>query len=208
MRGEFSGLRWACATIAPWCLASGLLMSFTASADVEASAGGSRAVREVEPTAALLFRGRTRHRRSRRADRARDRGEPPARALAYAAVRTKKPKTVFRAAAPRIDLKRDVQRFSERRASDEERPLIQLRPAFGQGSGHDGELAAATFGRTGPARADERALLRAGRPLDQPGRRHEQLRRLVRWRTAPRHARHAAPSPRPPTSSRRRHAPN
>ena len=44
MRGEFSGVRWACATIAPWCLASGLLMSFTAAADVDASAGGSRAV--------------------------------------------------------------------------------------------------------------------------------------------------------------------
>ena len=47
MRRESSGLRWACATIAPWCVASGLLMSFTASADTDTTGGGSLALREM-----------------------------------------------------------------------------------------------------------------------------------------------------------------
>ena len=86
MRGEFSGLRWACATIAPWCLASGLLMSFTASADVEASAGGSRAVREIDqPRPSYFVAGPGTADLAMLID-ARDRREPPARALAHAAV--------------------------------------------------------------------------------------------------------------------------
>ena len=47
MRRESSGLRWACATIAPWCVASGRLMSFTASADTDTTGGGSLALREM-----------------------------------------------------------------------------------------------------------------------------------------------------------------
>ena len=48
MRAASSSVRWALATIAPWCVASVMLMSFTASADVDASGGGSRAVREID----------------------------------------------------------------------------------------------------------------------------------------------------------------
>lgn len=35
----WSSLRWACATVAPWCLATGLVVSFTAAAGVDSSTG-------------------------------------------------------------------------------------------------------------------------------------------------------------------------
>lgn len=163
MRGEFSGVRWACATIAPWCLASGLLMSFTAAADVDASAGGSRAVREMN--------------RARHSYFVAGPGTADLAALIAPDVVVNRLRAPWLAlpsdedaedgvpgSAPRTDLKRNMRDFPSVERATKSDPLIQLRPAFGQGSGHDGELAAATFGRTGPAGADERLSFEPGDP--------------------------------------------
>jgi hypothetical protein len=163
MRGEFSGVRWACATIAPWCLASGLLMSFTAAADVDASAGGSRAVREMN--------------RARHSYFVAGPGTADLAALIAPDVVVNRLRAPWLAppsdedaedgvpgSAPRTDLKRNMRDFPSVERATKSDPLIQLRPAFGQGSSHDGELAAATFGRTGPAGADERLSFEPGDP--------------------------------------------
>ena len=43
MRHRRSGVKWACATVAPWALAAGLLVSFTAGAGYDPQAGISAA---------------------------------------------------------------------------------------------------------------------------------------------------------------------
>jgi Cell Wall Hydrolase len=163
MRREFSGVRWACATIAPWCLASGLLMSFTASADIDTIGGGSRAVRELDRARHAYFVAGPGS-----ADLALLIGpdiavnrlrapwlEPPSDAGSKDGVIGN---------APRTDLKRDMRGFPSVERSTKGDPLIQLRPAFGQRSAHESELAAASFGRPRPERRDERLSFEPGDP--------------------------------------------
>ena len=163
MRGEFSALRWACATIAPWCLASGLLMSFTASADIEASAGGSRAVREADhPRPSYFVAG------PGTADLALLTTPEIAVNRLRAPWLTPPSDTALndapRGDAPRMELKRDVQGFPSVERAMKGDPLIQLRTGRWQGSGRERELAAATFGKLDPSLADERLSFEPGDP--------------------------------------------
>ncbi|MBV9566696.1 MAG: cell wall hydrolase [Hyphomicrobiales bacterium] len=162
MREEFSGLRWACATIAPWCLASGLLMSFTASADIEASAGGSRAVREIDharPSYFVAGPGSTDLALLTTPEIAVNRLrapwlDPPSDAgLA----------DVPPGDAPRADLKHDVSVFPTVERASKSDPLIALRPALGQASDHETALAKASFGKRG-AVVDEPLSFEPGDP--------------------------------------------
>jgi spore germination cell wall hydrolase CwlJ-like protein len=163
MRGEFSGLRWAGATIAPWCLASGLLMSFTASADIEASAGGSRAVREADhPRPSYFVAG------PGTADLALLIAPEIAVNRLRAPWLTPPSDTALndapRGDAPRMELKRDVQGFPTVERAMKGDPLIQLRTGHWQGSGRERELAAATFGKLDLSLADDRPSFEPGDP--------------------------------------------
>jgi len=147
MRGEFRGLRWACATITPWCLASGLLMSFTASADIEASAGGSRAVREIDRASPSYFVA---------GPGSADLALLSAPEIAVNRLRAPwlDPPSDEASAdlppgdAPRAELKHNVSAFPSVERASKGDPLIALRPALGQGPGREAELAAAGFGGT------------------------------------------------------------
>jgi hypothetical protein len=163
MRRESSGVSWACATIAPWCLASGLLMSFTASAGVDASGGGSRAVRETNrPSHSYFVAG------PGTVDLAMLIGpdvsvnrlrapwlQPPANIS---------PEDGVAGAVPRSDLKRDIGGFPSVERAAKGDPLIQLRPAFGRRPVHDRELTAASFGPPRVDRAHERVSFSPGDP--------------------------------------------
>ena len=163
MRGEFSGLRWACATIAPWCLASGLLMSFTASADIEAGSGGSRAVREVDhPRPSYFVAG------------------PGTADLALlitpeiAVNRLSAPwlappsDTALSDASPgdplRMDLKQEVRGFPVVERGMKGDPLIQLRASLGHGPSLDRELAAASLGEFWSSPASQGLSFQLGDP--------------------------------------------
>src|SRR5215217_6340946 len=52
MRRRRSGVRWACATVAPWALAASLVVSFTAGAGYDPQAGASAAA--LTPVGAAL----------------------------------------------------------------------------------------------------------------------------------------------------------
>jgi spore germination cell wall hydrolase CwlJ-like protein len=163
MRGEFSGLRWACATIAPWCLASGLLMSFTASADVEAGAGGSRAIREVDqPRPSYFVAG------PGTADLAMLTTPEIAVNRLRAPWLTPPSDTALndapRGDAPRMELKHGVHGFPTVERAMKGDPLIQLRAGVWQGSGRDREIAAASFGKLNSSPADERLSFEPGDP--------------------------------------------
>ncbi|MBV9591199.1 MAG: cell wall hydrolase [Hyphomicrobiales bacterium] len=147
MRGEFSGLRWACATIAPWCLASGLLMSFTASADIEATEGGSRAVRELARARPSYFVA---------GPASTDLALLSAPEIAVNRLRAPwldPPSEVTGDAPlgdpPRADLKKDASGFPSVERATKADPIIALRPALGRNSGHEAELAATRFVTTG-----------------------------------------------------------
>lgn len=163
MRGEFSGLRWACATIAPWCLASWLLMSFTASADIEAGAGGSRALREVDrPRPSYFVAG------PGTADLALL-ITPEIAVNRLSAPWLSPPSDTALSDAPqgdplRTDLKHDMRGFPSVERAMKGDPLIQLRAGFGQGSGREGELAAASFGNVDSALAEQGLSFEPGDP--------------------------------------------
>jgi spore germination cell wall hydrolase CwlJ-like protein len=144
MRSEFWGVRWTCATIAPWCLATGLLMSFTASAGIDAAGGGSRAVRETSGTVhsyiamgpgavdlALLIGPDIEFGRLRNP---------------WIGRRLDSPLDESTGTVLRSDLKRDAGGFPmvERRMKGD--PLISLRPSFSKSHAHDRDLASLTFG--------------------------------------------------------------
>ncbi|SDR38529.1 Cell wall hydrolase CwlJ, involved in spore germination [Rhizobiales bacterium GAS191] len=163
MRRESSGLRWACATIAPWCLASGLLMSFTAAADTDAGGGGSRAVREANRTGKSYFvagPGTTDLAMLLGPDIAVNRlsapwVQPPSSLSAEDGVT---------GSAPRGELKRNAAEFPSVERMTKGDPLIQLRPAFGRRPlrDRDRDLAAASFGAPEPKRDVERATFTPG----------------------------------------------
>src|SRR5262245_47777030 len=131
MRVVSSVLRWACATIAPWCLASGLLMSFTASAGIEPASGGSRALRETSRKCHSYFVA-----------------TPGAIDLALLigpdiivnrlqSPWTEAPSTDLAedgvaGVPPRSDLKRDAGTFPSVERTEKGDPLIQLRPVLGR----------------------------------------------------------------------------
>ena len=162
MRVESPVLRWACATIAPWCLASGLLMSFTASADVEGSPGGSFAFRlssrgsqsyfvagpgSVE--LAMLLSPEIPVNRMRAPWL-----QPPSGAEAEDGVIGQ---------LPRADLKRDAGAFPSVERATKSDPLIRLRPALGKGSLGKRELSE-NYGPIPLGRADEQASFTMGDP--------------------------------------------
>jgi spore germination cell wall hydrolase CwlJ-like protein len=163
MRRESSVVRWACATIAPWCLASGLLMSFTASAGIDASGGGSRAVREASRQGHSYFVAGPGS-----VDLAMLIGPEIAvnrlRAPWLQPPSTLSPEDGVAGAAPRGDLKRDASGFPSVERAAKGDPLIQLRPAFGRRPLRDRDLAAASFGPPAPERVAERVSLTSGDP--------------------------------------------
>ncbi|MFI5014386.1 MAG: cell wall hydrolase [Hyphomicrobiales bacterium] len=154
-------MRWACATIAPWCLASGLLMSFTASAGIEAGGGGSRAVRELNRLGHSYFVAGP-----GTADLAMLIGPDIAvnrlRAPWLQPPDAAPPEDGVVGSAPRGDLKRDVSAFPSVERTAKSDPLIQLRPAFGRRPVHDSDLATASFGLPRPGSAQERVSFTPG----------------------------------------------
>jgi spore germination cell wall hydrolase CwlJ-like protein len=163
MRFVSSVLRWACATIAPWCLASGLLMSFTASAGIEPAGGGSRAIREASRHGLSYFvagPGTVDLAMLIGPDAALDRlrapwlGAPSSDASEEGVI----------GVPPRPDLKRDASEFPSVERALKGDPLIQLRPAFGKRDRRDRDFIAAQFGPAFQARTDERAAFTLGDP--------------------------------------------
>jgi hypothetical protein len=163
MRFVSSMLRWACATIAPWCLASGLLMSFTASAGIEPSSGGSRAVRELNSNSHSYFVAGP-----GAVDLAMLIG-PEITASRLAAPWLGAPsddasEDGIVGVPPRSDLKRDADIFPTVERADKGDPLIQLRPAFGRRNSHERDLAETRFGPSFHVRPDERLSFTLGDP--------------------------------------------
>jgi len=144
MRRESSGLRWACATIAPWCVASGLLMSFTASADTDTTGGGSLALREMSranPSYLVAGPGSV--------DLAMLIG--PNVAVNRLSAPWVQPPSGLAAedgvigSAPRSDLKRNIAEFPNVERATKGDPLIQLRPTVGRLRLRDRDLATVSF---------------------------------------------------------------
>jgi spore germination cell wall hydrolase CwlJ-like protein len=163
MRFVSSVLRWACATIAPWCLASGLLMSFTASAGIEPAGGGSRALREANrPGFSYFVAG------PGSVDLAALIGPDVAvnrlRAPWLDAPASDATEDGVAGLPPRADLKRDASEFPSVERAEKGDPLIQLRPALGKRKSRDRDFIAAQFGPSFEARADERASFTLGDP--------------------------------------------
>jgi hypothetical protein len=163
MRFVSSVLRWACATIAPWCLASGLLMSFTASADIEMSSGGSQAVRELASNEHSYFVAGP--------------GAVDLAMLIGPEVAVNRLETPWLEAPsdnssengvmgipPRSELKRDAGPFPTVERAEKGDPLIQLRPALGQRQSHGPDLAETRFGPNFRGRPDERLSFTLGDP--------------------------------------------
>jgi spore germination cell wall hydrolase CwlJ-like protein len=138
-------------------------MSFTASADIEASGGGSRAVRETDPTRHSYFVVGP--------------GTADLSLLIAPEIAVNRLRAPWLATPsdtdsedgivgnlPRTDLKRGALVFPsvERRMKSD--PLIRLRPAFGQSTSHDSELAVASFGGPGPESEDEHLTFAPGDP--------------------------------------------
>jgi hypothetical protein len=161
MRREFSVLRWAVVTVAPWCLATGLLMSFTASAGVEAPSISSLATRNgggighsyfvagpatidlanlIGPEIAV--------------NRLREPWlQPPADAIS---------EDGGAGLPPRADMKHDADGFPSVERADKGDPLIQLRPTFGQRRSHERDLDVVTFGAVPFGHTDERLAFTLG----------------------------------------------
>jgi spore germination cell wall hydrolase CwlJ-like protein len=162
MRSESWGVRWACATIAPWCLSTGLLMSFTASAGIDATGGGSRAVREASgaPHSYVAMGPGT-------ADLALLIGpdvEVGRLPNPWAQQRFSGLPEVSTGTVPRPDLKRDAAAFPNVDRTMKGDPLISLRPAFSRRLVHDRDLVAATFGPPAPGGDAERMAFAPGDP--------------------------------------------
>jgi hypothetical protein len=156
-------MRWALATIAPWCVASVMLMSFTASADVDASGGGSRAVRELDAGRHSYFVASP-----GAIDLAMLIGSDDA-LNALRAPWTSPPSDKALAGtpdgeAPNAEMKRDAGGFPAVERGAKGDPLIALRPALGARPLGDRELARISFGPPGPKPAGERLSFTPGDP--------------------------------------------
>lgn len=163
MRFVSSVLRWACVTIAPWCLASGVLMSFTASAGIETGGGGSRAVRELNHDGHSYFVAGPGS-----VDLAMLIGPEVAvnrLASPWIEAPTADATEDGIAGAPlRGEMKRNIEAFPTVERAEKGDPLIQLRPVLGGRAPHGRALAETRFGPKFRGRPDERLSFTLGDP--------------------------------------------
>jgi spore germination cell wall hydrolase CwlJ-like protein len=138
-------------------------MSFTASADIEASAGGSRAVREIDrpqPSYFVAGPGTTDLALLSTPEIAVNRLRAPWLAPPSDTALDDEPP----GDAPRMNLKRDVHGFPIVERAMKGDPLIQLRAGLRQGAGRERELAQASFSEFSALLGDERPSFEPGDP--------------------------------------------
>jgi hypothetical protein len=126
----WSSLRWACATVAPWCLATGLLVSFTASAGIDSSTGYLVSTLSRDPVAApedLIPAARSRLEWPVRSANALSAGVlQPVRLYTG----EPDPEPLDRGEGPRSDMKAGVGAFPQVDRSRKGDPTVALRPSL------------------------------------------------------------------------------